>query len=167
MIDIFPPFPDLPDTPYEDSPWISPTGSTIRNDLFTHVHMQEYATEYAQLVLEAHINKPANSKAPLEILKAGRALIATPGQWTTYEYALAATGQIVPTNSPEAVRFSSTGALPRASNGQNASDILCAMEWLETECGNLSVERFNERNVHMIVIAMWDRTIAKLETQIV
>lgn len=97
----------------------------------------------------------------LEILKAGRAVIADVKHFTKGEFARNFNGGSTDADGPYACQFCSLGAINSLKN-LNPFDRREAIKYFEDFLGQL-VEVFNDGNPHAVVIAGWDRAIANLE----
>lgn len=99
-------------------------------------------------------------KTLVELLIAGRAVIALPEHWTHGALARDVDGNRVRTDAPDAVRFSSLGALSRSGAPtwndpgwvQAARALNAAMR--------PGVAAFDSNHAHVEVINAWDRAIA-------
>lgn len=106
----------------------------------------------------------------LEMLKAGRALIAQPSGWTKGVLARDCRGIVVGSTSADATCFCSLGALTRIElrtfkvpnhvYGQAVGALSAQMP-----AGVPCLAEFNDTHTHAEVLALWDRAIAKLEAQ--
>lgn len=118
-------------------------------------------------------------EAVLKILRAGRALIATPESWTQRSFARTKEGDPCASFSVAAVCYCSLGALNRAGGAfeeelpHNRARRLLSEEMQiaygdeegmdEPRTAHEIVTYFNDNKTHAEVLAAWDRAIAKLE----
>lgn len=100
----------------------------------------------------------------LEALKAARELISVPERWTQGVYARGPDGRPVHPDDPEATCFCALGAVLRVG-GKCRWDKFVNPLYIETECTQHTVAGVNDDLGHPAVMALFDRVIAKLETQ--
>lgn len=114
----------------------------------------------------------------LELLEAGRAIIADPAHWAQDTFAYDADGKEVWSTSPTAVCWCSVGVLHKVvSDVQTPSpldgDLRCEAEHMLSRASrkdgaNQSIAWFNDSHTHAEVLAVWDIAITearKLESE--
>lgn len=105
-----------------------------------------------------------NKKAVLKLLKDGRTVIGARDQWTQGYYARDASGAFCQARAPEAVCWCSVGVLMHLVP-RNDFRIADALEVLRNEAKQ-AISNFNDFHTHEEVLAVWDRAIAKLESEV-
>lgn len=95
----------------------------------------------------------------VEILRAARALIATPDQWTQGTVARDKNGRRAHPESPAARQWCAAGACIATGAGIAAG---CALDAVARSKGHLFVTAFNDDpdTTHTDVLALYDRAIA-------
>lgn len=106
-----------------------------------------------------------DKQAVLELLQKARKIIEHPDNWARGEFARDLQGADISWESPEAVCFCSLGALKKA-DGKWTSDSgrYAAGQLAVHMIGEISY--FNDTRSHAEVLAAWDATIAKLQSEI-
>ncbi|PDT15877.1 hypothetical protein CO670_15380 [Rhizobium sp. J15] len=104
----------------------------------------------------------------VEILKAARELISDEKRWTQTVYARDENGNSVNATDPMAVCFCSRGAIDKITAGNRAwggaYDVL--LDLLVSEDDNcLGVADFNDKHTHAEVLSLFDRAIARAESE--
>ncbi|MGV2110128.1 DUF6197 family protein [Agrobacterium salinitolerans] len=104
----------------------------------------------------------------VQILKEARALIADGGKWTQGAFARNSLGEKVDPSEEGAVCFCAIGALAKAA-GANPESELPAENLLVTEMLELDarecIPEFNDSHTHADVLALFDRAIARAESE--
>lgn len=102
----------------------------------------------------------------VEILRAARALIATPEQWTQGTPARGQDGWPVWPESPDARQWCAIGACV-AAGSDDERWMMRAIDALEAVAleGSVSAARFNDSHRHADVLALYDRAIALAEQE--
>ena len=96
---------------------------------------------------------------PAEQLRAARALISNPDNWTQGKFARDWTGKETTPSATDAFCWCAVGALEKV--GSNAEPFK-ALRWsLPTGCRSIS--SFNDSHHHAEVLALFDKAIAELE----
>lgn len=102
----------------------------------------------------------------LEILRAARALIAQPGRWCQGSYARYRDGRSVSAMGPLADSFCALGGCRRVSGGACMSiEPEHALTETARSMGRASAHHLNDTTDLPTVLAMFDATIARLESQ--
>ncbi len=101
----------------------------------------------------------------LEILKAARELISAPERWTQETSARTPDGRRCGALNANAVCWCSTGATLMFDPDNLGHFADSALGWqLMSDGYNDGVERFNDTHTHAEVLALFDKTIARLES---
>ena len=103
----------------------------------------------------------------LQILKGARALISDKNVWAKYAMAVDINGREVSVESPDAACFCSLGAIRRAAGCPNySSDEMSAREAVRAVLtGGHSIASFNDTHTHDEVLDLFDRAIARAESE--
>ncbi len=102
----------------------------------------------------------------VQILKEARALIADEKNWTQKEMARDSFGLPVDPSHESAACYCSIGALLKASGGYDGEHFwLARREFYRGEGKVDSIARFNDHHVHQEVLALFDRAIARAESE--
>jgi hypothetical protein len=99
---------------------------------------------------------------PSELLRAAKALIAEPDNWTQSHFARTADGTPVDVIDPAACKFCAVGAIERAavSNGGSRVDYAQALGRLATVCdGNVAAFNDHIHRIHPEVLGAFDAAI--------
>lgn len=101
---------------------------------------------------------------PLEVLKAGRALISDINHWTTGVFARNNKHQPTKIDDPNAVCFCSSGAIMKSlPEGPERENLLAdSIIYLRGRM-NGSVVDYNDSCSHSVVLEAWDKAIADCE----
>lgn len=104
----------------------------------------------------------------LEVLKAARERIAVPERWTTKAVARNARGGLVKPRSPNAACWCGSGAIVAVTPESEMPDDWHAHQAsmaLAKTAGVRWFPGFNDTHEHADVLAMFDKTIARLESE--
>lgn len=104
----------------------------------------------------------------VQILKDARALIADEKNWTRGTYSRDQYGECVEPSSKEAACFCSLGALAKASNAVELEETLdgeAVLVSLVYEEGFVDVASFNDSHSHAQGLNLFDRAIARAESE--
>ena len=105
-----------------------------------------------------------------EILVEARELISDPDQWTQIFYACDAQDSYTEWDSPEAARWSATGAIAKAAgaayrplvlvpDAENNTLVVSALDEFRRAIGDHNVSKFNDTHNHAEVMAAFDKAI--------
>lgn len=104
----------------------------------------------------------------LQILKDARALIADEKNWTKDAFARNSSGEKVDPTNEGAVCFCAIGALAKAAGvnpeGELPAENLLVSEMLEWDARD-SIPDFNDSHPHADVLTLFDRAIARAESE--
>lgn len=102
----------------------------------------------------------------VQILKDARALIADEKNWTQNVMGRTSEGQHVDVHSPEASCFCVMGALLKVTGGRSEDEFwLARREFYRGELKVESIAHFNDTHSHGEVIDLFDRVIARAESE--
>lgn len=98
-----------------------------------------------------------------EILRKARALIKDPKNWTQKACARDKYGYEVDVDSREAYCFCTIGAIAKVSGRSTDGDARNALR--DIIGGRRSIANFNDEHTHAEVLALFDRAIARAESE--
>lgn len=101
----------------------------------------------------------------VQILKDARALIADEENWTQCFRALDGEGKIIDERSRYACKFCSVGAIARVSAGSGADEMAVRDLLRKSLTGGHTITSFNDTHTHAEVLALFDRAIARAESE--
>lgn len=107
----------------------------------------------------------------VQILKDARALIADEKNWMQGEYVGTQSGNILCAGDPAADCFCSIGAIAHTTkelvlyNVEHSKPALILLSCIDDEQTSYSVAAFNDAHEHEEVLALFDRAIARAESE--
>lgn len=104
----------------------------------------------------------------IQILKAAKALIADPANWTQGVSARGKSGRQVNVDGRAAVCFCSIGAIKRVCiDSGNFDNYYETVRFVNKIEGGDGFVVFNDNHTHSEVMALWDRAIAAAEVAVI